>query len=187
MKIAAIEVARQFSMIVLIAFIIERHFGRRIPSRLMRPTISKPWNEKKEKRKKKEKKRETKKKENMGAAKGKRRESIKSWSGPYENFLGYRKNSTDPMTFLHRKCQRLNRFETVDFASRRVQKSPRTLPFSLPLLPSPPFFSHPHLFPLVLSPFFALEKKFFFPRPPKNQAKNGPALIRFPRTLLEKW
>lgn len=62
MKIAAIEVARQFSMIVLIAFIIERHFGRRIPSRLMRPTISKPWNEKKEKRKKKEKKRETKKK-----------------------------------------------------------------------------------------------------------------------------
>lgn len=139
------------------------------------------------KEKKGEKERNEKKKENVGAAKGKRRESIKSWSGPYENFLGYRKNSTDPMTFLHRKCQRLNRFETVDFASRRVQKSPRTLPFSLPLLPSPPFFSHPHLFPLVLSPFFALEKKFFFPRPPKNQAKNGPALIRFPRTLLEKW
>lgn len=67
MKIAAIEIARQFSMIVLIAFIIERHFGRRIPSRLMRPTISKPWNEKKEKRKKKEKKRETKKKKKTWA------------------------------------------------------------------------------------------------------------------------
>lgn len=55
MKIAEIE-PRQFSMIVLIAFIIERHFGRRIPSRLMRPTISKPWNEKKKKTRKKEKK-----------------------------------------------------------------------------------------------------------------------------------
>lgn len=169
MKIAAIEVARQFSMIVLIAFIIERHFGRRIPSRLMRPTISKPWNEKKEKRKKKEKKRETKKKkENVGAAKGKRRESIKSWSGPYENFLGYRKNSTDPMTFLHRKCQRLNRFETVDFASRRVQKSPRTLPFSLPLLPSPPFFFSSPFISFGSIPIFRAGKKIFFPPPAKK-------------------
>ena len=66
-KIAAIEVARQFSMIVLIAFIIERHLGRRIPSRLMRPTISKPWNKKKkkEKRKKTEEKRETRKEKKM--------------------------------------------------------------------------------------------------------------------------
>lgn len=55
MKIAEIE-PRQFSMIVLIAFIIERHFGRRIPSRIMRPNISKPWNEKKKKTRKKEKK-----------------------------------------------------------------------------------------------------------------------------------
>lgn len=71
MKIAEIE-PRQFSMIVLIAFIIERHFGRRIPSRLMRPTISKPWNEKKrkqEKKKKKKEKRETEKK--TAAMKGK--------------------------------------------------------------------------------------------------------------------
>ena len=65
-KIAAIEVARQFSMIVLIAFIIERHLGRRIPSRLMRPTISKPWKKKKkEKRKKTEEKRETRKEKKM--------------------------------------------------------------------------------------------------------------------------
>lgn len=70
MKIAAIEVARQFSMIVLIAFIIERHFGRRIPSRLMRPTISKPWNEKKEKRKKKGEKERNEKKRKHGRGEG---------------------------------------------------------------------------------------------------------------------
>lgn len=86
MKIAEIE-PRQFSMIVLIAFIIERHFGRRIPSRLMRPTISKPWNEKKEnkkKRKKKKEKRETEKKNSRDEGE----ELIKSWSELYENFLG---------------------------------------------------------------------------------------------------
>lgn len=141
---------------------------------------------KRKKGKKRRKREKRKKKENVGAAKGKRRESIKSWSGPYENFLGYRKNSTDPMTFLHRKCQRLNRFETVDFASRRVQKSPRTLPFSLPPLPSF-FFLIPIYFLWFYPHFSRWKKKFFFPRPPKNQAKNGPALIRFPRTLLEKW
>lgn len=70
MKIAAIEVARQFSMIVLIAFIIERHFGRRIPSRLMRPTISKPWNEKKKKRKKRRKREKRKKKRKRGRGEG---------------------------------------------------------------------------------------------------------------------
>lgn len=88
MKIAEIE-PRQFSMIVLIAFIIERHFGRRIPSRLMRSTISKPWNEKKKKenkkkRKKKKEKRETEKKNSRDEGE----EWIKSWSELYENFLG---------------------------------------------------------------------------------------------------
>lgn len=88
MKIAEIE-PRQFSMIVLIAFIIERHFGRRIPSRLMRSTISKPWNEKKkkrkqEKKKKKKEKRETEKKNSRDEGE----ELIKSWNGLYENFLG---------------------------------------------------------------------------------------------------
>lgn len=120
------------------------------------------------KEKKGEKERNEKKKENVGAAKGKRRESIKSWSGPYENFLGYRKNSTDPMTFLHRKCQRLNRFETVDFASRRVQKSPRTLPFSLPLLPSPPFFFSSPFISFGSIPIFRAGKKIFFPPPAKK-------------------
>lgn len=74
-KIAAIEVARQFSMIVLIAFIIERHLGRRIPSRLMRPTISKPWNKKKKRKKEKNggKERNEKRKKNVAAAKGGKR------------------------------------------------------------------------------------------------------------------
>lgn len=74
-KIAAIEVARQFSMIVLIAFIIERHLGRRIPSRLMRPTISKPWNKKKKGKKEKNggKERNEKRKKNVAAAKGGKR------------------------------------------------------------------------------------------------------------------
>lgn len=86
MKIAEIE-PRQFSMIVLIAFIIERHFGRRIPSRLMRPTISKPWNEKKKKTRKKEKK-EGKERNGKKNSRDEGEELIKSWSELYENFLG---------------------------------------------------------------------------------------------------
>lgn len=130
---------------------------------------------KRKKGKKRRKREKRKKKENVGAAKGKRRESIKSWSGPYENFLGYRKNSTDPMTFLHRKCQRLNRFETVDFASRRVQKSPRTLPFSLPLLPSPPFFfSSPFISFGSIPIFRAGKKNFFSPARQKTKLKTDP-------------
>lgn len=129
---------------------------------------------KRKKGKKRRKREKRKKKENVGAAKGKRRESIKSWSGPYENFLGYRKNSTDPMTFLHRKCQRLNRFETVDFASRRVQKSPRTLPFSLPLLPSPPFFLIPIYFLWFYPHFSHWKKNFFSPARQKTKLKTDP-------------
>lgn len=75
MKIAEIE-PRQFSMIVLIAFIIERHFGRRIPSRLMRPTISKPWNEKKKKKKTRKKEKKEGKERNGKKKQPRRRERV---------------------------------------------------------------------------------------------------------------
>lgn len=76
MKIAAIEVARQFSMIVLIAFIIERHLGRRIPSRLMRPTISKPWNKKKKRKKEKNGGKERNEKRKKKCSRGERGEEM---------------------------------------------------------------------------------------------------------------
>lgn len=68
-----------------------RHFGRRIPSRLMppRPTISRPWNGKKGGEgggRKKEERKERKEKKNVAAAKGKRWELIKSWSGRGQKF-----------------------------------------------------------------------------------------------------